>query len=60
MQKKNSLRINGTSFNKQAVALMKKEDFIKRYLPIEAVMPNPDAKKREEQLGEAYDLLTKK
>lgn len=60
MQKKNSLRINGTTFNKSAVSLMKKEDFIKRYLPIENVLPNADPKKREEQLGEAYDILTKK
>jgi hypothetical protein len=60
MQKKNSLRINGTTFNKTAVVLMKKDDFIKRYLPIENVLPSSDPKKREEQLGEAYDLLTKK
>lgn len=60
MQKKNSLRINGSTFNKVAVAQMSKEEFIKRYLPIESVMPNADLKKRESQLAEAYEVLTKK
>lgn len=55
---KYNVKINGTNFNKAAVAEMTKEEFVKMHMAVDEVFPG--AKDKEKMLSDAYALLTAK
>lgn len=51
---KNSVRIDGTTFNKLAVANMSKEEFVSEFMKHSHVFPSLEQDKKQKRLADVY------
>ena len=58
LQKKDSIRINGTTFNRKGVNDMTADEFVAMFMPMAHVFPSLDGEKRRKRLSDIYVDIT--